>query len=298
MSETTQPGASDGAPAEAVETPIDAGQSVAPAEQNAASAPAEDDNAQDDDAGDTGQRPRGTGRRVSELLQDRAYERQARAQAEARAEALAAQLVQFQQGGGQQAAKPSGPAALPPDLAAQVGSPPDPSQFAAGEFDPAYAEERALYRFKTEQAKAYAQQREVQAKQHQQQAATQMQQRLGQMFEKGRETFSDFEAVVTAADVPMPEHVVREIADLDAPAAVAYWLAKNPQDAARIAKLDGRGVARELGRIEGRLAASAAPSPQPTAAPPPPRNVRGVGSSGVKSLDAMSVSDFQKAIYG
>lgn len=298
MSETTQPGASDGAPVVDVATPTDAGQSVAPAE-NAAPAPAEDDDAQDTDAGDTGNRPRGTGRRVSELLQDRAYERQARAQAEARAEALAERLAQIQQGGGQQANKtPSGPAALPPDLAQYVGSPPDASQFPAGEFDPAYAEERALYRFKTEQAKAHVQQRETQARQQQQQAATQVQQRIGTMFEEGRKAYADFDAVVTADNVPLPQHVVRELADLDAPADVAYWLAKNPQDAARIAKLDGRGVVRELARIEGRLAASVAPPPQPTSAPPPPRTVRGAGSSHSPSLDAMSPADFAKKFYG
>ena len=296
MSETSQPGA-DGTPAVDVAAPTDAGQSVAPAE-NAAPAPAEDDDAQDTDAGDTGNRPRGTGRRVSELLQDRAYERQARAQAEARAEALAERLAQIQQGSGQQASKPSGPATLPPDLAQYVGSPPDPSQFPGLEFDPAYPAEVAFHRLKLENAKAELARRETQAKQQQQTQTAQMQDRIGQMFEKGRQAYSDFEAVVTADNVPMPPHVVRELADLDAPADVAYWLAKNPQDAARIAKLDGRGVVRELARIEGRLAASVAPPPQPTAAPPPPRTVRGAGNSGVKSLDAMSVADFQKSLYG
>lgn len=82
----------------------------------------------------------------------------------------------------------------------------------------------------------------------------------------GREKYPDFESVVFALppNVLSPEMALA-IFQTGQPADVAYHLGKNPDEAARIAKLPPLKKAIELGKLEGKLAA--APT-KTTQAPP------------------------------
>jgi hypothetical protein len=76
---------------------------------------------------------------------------------------------------------------------------------------------------------------------------------------------------------------------------VAYELAKNPAEAARIAKLIPVEQAYELGRLEGRVgagrAAKTAPEPKVTSSAPPPPASRSRGSGGQYTSELSSVQD-------
>lgn len=294
MSEAIQPGSDIAAPAAGVETPSGAGQAHVPADQSAGSATATTD-VQTEGAGDTDadRQPRGVGKRISELLTERAYERQ---RAEAAERALRDALLQ--RGGQQDNVRQPPPVVLPPELQQYVGAPPDPSKFPGGEFDPAYVEERAFHRLKQENAKGMLAQRQAQVQQHQQREQMELGRRVNAMIEAGIKANPDFEAIALSPEVAMPPHVVRELVDCDAAHEVALYLGKNPAEARRIAGLSPSKVARELGRIEDRITAAKASSTPPTAAPSPPRTVRGAATAGKPSLDTMSVADIQKLLNG
>lgn len=78
---------------------------------------------------------------------------------------------------------------------------------------------------------------------------------------------------------PAMAQVIRE--SEDGPA-VAYYLGKNPDIAQVIAQLSPLAAARELGRLEARLADKRESVPQRTIskAPPPPAKIEGSGSPG------------------
>lgn len=174
----------------------------------------------------------------------------------------------------QDPAKPQAEPQLPPDLAQAVGAPPNPADFPAGEFDPAYTEAKVMHRLKTEQAKVELQRREHHAKQQQ----AEITQRVRDLITEGNNRHADFEEVALSSDIHMPAHVVRELAECDDGSEVAYWLGKNPGEAKRIAALPPTKVARELAKIEAKLAAPP-PPPKPSAAPPPPpATMRGRGA--------------------
>lgn len=81
---------------------------------------------------------------------------------------------------------------------------------------------------------------------------------------------------------------------------VAYHLATNPADAARIARLGNVEQAMEMGRLEGRYlaqkpsAAAPKPEPKPSSAPTPPVRTRGAGGQFAASADTDNFSDFDK----
>lgn len=69
--------------------------------------------------------------------------------------------------------------------------------------------------------------------------------------------------------------------------AVAYQLANNPEEAARIAQLDPRAQIRAIGAIEGRLTPATQPKPAgkvASDAPPPPPVARGTGGQFAPTL--------------
>ena len=88
-------------------------------------------------------------------------------------------------------------------------------------------------------------------------------------IQQGSEKFPDFqEAVFSLPGDVLHERLAMAIFETAAPADVAYYLGKNPQEAARIAKLDPVRMALELGRMESK-AIVPPPKKKTTAAPPP-----------------------------
>lgn len=83
--------------------------------------------------------------------------------------------------------------------------------------------------------------------------------------------------------LPISEVMADVIRESDDGPALAYYLAENRAIAETIAQLPERAAARELGRLEARLAAqreaAKAPSPPVSKAPPPPPRIEAVSES-------------------
>ncbi len=114
------------------------------------------------------------------------------------------------------------------------------------------------------------------------------------------ETHPDFYEVFHGG-LPVSESMAQAITETDNPAAIAYYLGQNPEEAARIAAMSPTGASRAIGRIEAKLESQAAPvavdtARQPetktvTKAPPPVTTLSGAPPV-VKDLTEMSMADY------
>jgi hypothetical protein len=92
-----------------------------------------------------------------------------------------------------------------------------------------------------------------------------------------RQRFADFDAVVFSDQVVLAPHVAEAIVYSDAPADVAYHVAKDPALAQTLSRMTPIEAARHIGRIEAQLSA---PRPRiETKAPEPISPVRGSGGA-------------------
>lgn len=123
----------------------------------------------------------------------------------------------------------------------------------------------------------------------------------------------DYHDVVSASEVPVTDVVKDLLLDSDAGPRIAYHLSKNPDVAEKLNAMTEREAAREIGRLEVKLAASAPPAsdeaaaeieaqtpvaPTPparktTSAPAPAKPVT-AGRSTTPPLDKMSQADYEK----
>lgn len=117
---------------------------------------------------------------------------------------------------------------------------------------------------------------------------------------EARKQFSDYDEVLEdAADIEVSAEL--ESALLEAGPAVIYHLAKNRDEAERIAKLPTASALREIGKIEAQLSAKPAkeptptPKPKTTSAPKPPPPLSGK-SSAPRGLDDpdLSFDEFER----
>lgn len=91
-------------------------------------------------------------------------------------------------------------------------------------------------------------------------------------------TVEDFESVAYATSLPISADMAEVIQDSDDGPALLFHLGKNPDVAEKIAQLPPKAAARELGKIEARLAyerEKAKEKPAVSKAPPPPPKVEG-----------------------
>ncbi len=104
-----------------------------------------------------------------------------------------------------------------------------------------------------------------------------------------RTRYADFAAVVERPDLPIGPALAKEILQSEAPADLAYEIAKNPDLLARLNTLNAVQMAREIGRIEAKLSA---PRPRTaTNAPEPITPVRG-GASASKDPAKMTAAEY------
>lgn len=102
-----------------------------------------------------------------------------------------------------------------------------------------------------------------------------------------RERMPDFDQVFGA--VPISDVAADLIAESDKAAEVAYWLGKNPADAARIYRLPAHLQGAEIARIEHRVSV---PVRKTTQAPPPPPQVGASSAPGSKDPANMSMAEY------
>lgn len=112
-------------------------------------------------------------------------------------------------------------------------------------------------------------------------------------FADSASKYADFNEVVTAPDVPITPEMVKALAETDDPAALAYYLGKNKEEAARIAGLKPLAIAREFGLIEAKLAKQ--PRKSVTQAPDPITPVSGSDGS-EPDLKDLSFSEYEAAM--
>ncbi len=181
------------------------------------------------------------------------------------------------------------------DQASQTEQAPDEPTLEEHGFDVA-AYNRAWYDWRKQQD-ATAEQKEKDA---------QAQQDRGRKFQESVQAFSeqhpDFHDVFHGG-LPVSPSMAEAITEADNPAAIAYYLGQNPEEAARIAAMSPTGASRAIGRIEAKLEAQVVTTPpaaeqarQPetktvTKAPPPVTTLSGAPPV-VKDLAEMSMADY------
>lgn len=79
------------------------------------------------------------------------------------------------------------------------------------------------------------------------------------IFEENSSQYDDFKDVVFNDKVTITPPMVVALADTEDPTAIAYHLGKNPEEAARIAKLSPVRQAKEIGKLEAMLAKESKP---------------------------------------
>lgn len=122
----------------------------------------------------------------------------------------------------------------------------------------AYAEALAVRK-----AEELLQQREVQRQQ------AELREAYHEREEQARDKYDDFEQVAYNPKLPITTVMAETIQASEIGPDLAYWLGSNPKEADRIARLSPLLQAREIGRIEAKLAADPAPTKKASSAPSP-----------------------------
>ena len=119
--------------------------------------------------------------------------------------------------------------------------------------------------------------------------------------EKAREKYDDFEQVAYNPNLRITEAMAQSIQASDIGPDVAYHLGANPKEAERIARLSPLLQAKEIGKLEAKLATNP-PVKKTTSAPTPisPITARSTGSPAYdttdpRSIKTMSTSDWIEA---
>lgn len=166
-------------------------------------------------------------------------ERRKRQEAEQRAQALEAKIAEY--------TKTQQPQQ-------QQDGPPDPNQFQENpqEYWRQLARFEAREEMKAEKAR---QEQDAQARKQQEQIAS-FQTAAQKAVDAGKAEFTDFDAVVNSGLAPFMTPVMQQ-ALVFTPNGhkVAYYLGKNPGEAARIAQMDPPSMLMELGELRAKVAA-------------------------------------------
>lgn len=135
---------------------------------------------------------------------------------------------------------------------------------------------------------------ERQAKENQtrqQQEAAKLHEGYVKQTEQARQAYDDFDDVVQDPDLPISKAMAEAIMRSNNGADVAYYLGKNPAEAARLANLDPFSAAVEIGRIAATVVR---PQPRKTSNAPPPIQPVGARATPVTDPDKMSTEDWLK----
>lgn len=119
--------------------------------------------------------------------------------------------------------------------------------------------------------------------------------------EAARDRYDDFEQVAYNPNLAVTDAMAKAIQASEVGPEVLYWLGTNPTEASRVARLDPLLQAREIGRIESRVAAEP-PVKKTTKAPAPIAPVAGRASGAPafdttdpRSTKSMSASEWIEA---
>ena len=125
----------------------------------------------------------------------------------------------------------------------------------------------------------------------QQQEVAKLHESYTKQTEQARQAYGDFDDVVQDPDLPISQAMAESIMRSTNGADVAYYLGKNPDQAARIASLDPFSAAVEIGRIAATVVR---PQPRKTSNAPPPIQPVGARATPVTDPDKMSADEWIK----
>jgi hypothetical protein len=142
-------------------------------------------------------------------------------------------------------------------------------------------------------AKARVEYADSQAKLAAERAAAAAQEAWAERTAHFRAHVPDFDAVVHSPDLNITPIMADALRESDLGAEVAYFLGKNPNEAARIASLPPVSQATAIARLETRVGKTSTPA---TKAPPPAETaLKGKSGGAGKSLEDMSFEEYRKA---
>jgi len=145
-------------------------------------------------------------------------------------------------------------------------------------------------------AKAAYKIREENKQSDQQRIVQEVENKWTERLTEAREKIPDFQEVLRTTTAPVSDAMIVVMKDSDLGPQIAYYLAKNPQEANRISKLSPVSMAREMGKIEVKITAqSDAPKPNKITQAPEPINPGGNRIVNVATdLDKVPVEDFMR----
>ena len=108
--------------------------------------------------------------------------------------------------------------------------------------------------------------------------------------EQARDKYDDFEQVAYNPKLPITNVMAETIQSSDIGPELAYYLGSNPKEADRISRMTPLSQAKEIGKIEAKLA-SAPPIKKTTSAPAPisPVTARSAGAATLDTTDPRSI---------
>ncbi len=138
-------------------------------------------------------------------------------------------------------------------------------------------------------ALAYQKAEELIAKREAAKQQSQILESYQDLEEEARAKYDDFEQVAYNPKLPITNVMAETIQSSDIGPELAYYLGSNPKDAERISRMTPLGQAKEIGKIEAKLAAEP-PVKRTTSAPAPisPVTARNSGSSTQDTTDPRS----------
>jgi hypothetical protein len=117
-----------------------------------------------------------------------------------------------------------------------------------------------------------------------------------------RDKYDDFEKVAYNPSLPITPVMAETIQASDVGPELAYYLGSNPREADRISRLSPYLQAKEIGKIEAKMADNPIPIKKTTSAPAPIKPVTARGTSAgtyettdPRSVTAMSTSEWIEA---
>jgi hypothetical protein len=140
------------------------------------------------------------------------------------------------------------------------------------------------------EALAYQRAEELIAKREAAKQQSQVLESYQEREESAREKYDDFEQVAYNPKLPITNVMAETIQSSDIGPELAYYLGSNPKDAERISRMTPLGQAKEIGKIEAKLAAEP-PVRRTTSAPAPisPVTARSSGSPSHDTTDPRSI---------
>ena len=140
------------------------------------------------------------------------------------------------------------------------------------------------------EALAYQKAEELIAKREAAKQQSQVLESYHDLEEVARDKYDDFEQVAYNPKLPITNVMAETIQSSDIGPELAYYLGSNPKDAERISRMAPLAQAKEIGKIEAKLAAEP-PVKRTTSAPMPisPVTARASGSPAMDTTDPRSI---------